>query len=91
VRDNKQITQPDGSTLTLGDRRSKQKINGYPDLAEPVPERSHPEPLTSSVGSPPPSSRASRTGRGGVLMHHGHHPAQNPANRIGEGVVVGGG
>jgi hypothetical protein len=42
---------------------------------------------SSAVAPPPapPSSRASRTGRGGVIMHHGHHPAQNPANWIGGG------
>jgi hypothetical protein len=49
---------------------------------------SHPEPLTSPVASPPPSSRAARTGRGGVLMHHGNRPAQNQPNRIGVGGVT---
>jgi hypothetical protein len=46
-----------------------------------------PGPLTPSVASPPPSSRAARTGRGGVPMHHGNHPAQNQPNRIGVGGV----
>jgi hypothetical protein len=38
--------------------------------------------------APPPSSRAARTGRGGVLIRHGNIPAQNPANRIGVGGVT---
>jgi hypothetical protein len=89
VRDNNQTTQPDGSALTLGDRRSKQKINGCPDPAEPVSGWSHPEPLPPSVASPPPSSRASRTGRGGV-MHHGHTATPPKTRQTGLGWGGGG-
>jgi hypothetical protein len=84
VRGNKQITQPDGSALTLlVDRRSKQK-----KMASTRLTRSSRIKAGKLLIAPlPPSSRAARTGRGGVLVHHGNRPAPNQPNRIGVGGV----